>query len=85
MKNKKLKEEFLKAVEYAKSYPKALPADIKLKFYAYYKIASENFDTPGSNTPLVNAFKVNALIQANDISREKAMKLYIELVTKELK
>lgn len=85
MKNKKLKEDFIKAVEYAKTYPNALPADIKLKFYAYYKIASKNFDRPGSKTPLVNAFKANALIQANNISREKAMKLYIALVEKELK
>jgi len=85
MKNKKLKEDFIKAVEYAKAYPKALPADLKLKFYAYYKIANKNFNRPGSKTPLVNAFKANALIQANNISREKAMKLYIELVKKELK
>jgi acyl-CoA-binding protein len=57
-----------------------LPADLLLKLYAYYKIAKKNFDNPGSKTPLINAFKANALIQAKNISRKEAMKKYIELV-----
>ncbi len=57
-----------------------MPADLLLKLYAYYKIANKNYDNPGSSTPLINAFKANALIQANKMSREDAMKAYVKLV-----
>ena len=67
------------------SYTEPLPADILLKLYAYYKIANRNFDNPGSKTPLINAFKANALIQARNIGREEAMKQYIKIVDKEIK
>lgn len=66
-------------------YTDPLPADLLLKLYAYYKIANENFTHPGSKTPLINAFKANALIQAQNIGREEAMKNYIKLVNKEIK
>ena len=59
--------------------------NILLKLYAYYKIANANFNNPGSKTPLINAFKANALIQAKNMSKKKAMQSYIDLVTKELK
>ncbi len=85
MKNEKLNIDFKAAVEYVNNYTKPMPADFLLKLYAYYKIASKNYSNPGSTTPLINAFKANALIQAKDISREKAMKEYIKLVKKELK
>jgi acyl-CoA-binding protein len=84
MKNEKLNEDFKKAVEYVNNYVKPLPADILLKLYAFYKIASKNQNHPGSKTPLINAFKANALIQAKSIGRQKAMKEYIKLVAKEL-
>jgi acyl-CoA-binding protein len=80
---KKLETDFLKAVSYMNNYTEALPADILLKLYAYYKIANENFNNPGSRTPLINAFKANALIQAKNLSRKDAMKRYIALVKKE--
>ena len=67
------------------NYVEPIPADILLKLYAYYKIANKNFDNPGSKTPLINAFKANALIQAQNINRKEAMANYIELVDKELK
>ncbi len=57
-----------------------MPADFLLKLYAYYKIANKNYDDPGSDTPLINAFKANALIQAKKMSREDAMKAYVKLV-----
>ncbi len=85
MKNEKLNTDFIAAVEYVNKYTKPMPADFLLKLYAYYKIASKNYNNPGSTTPLINAFKANALFQAKDISREKAMKEYIKLVKKELK
>ena len=79
MNEDKLHSEFNQAVEYLNSYTKPLPADTLLKFYAYYKIANKNFNHPGSKTPLINAFKANALIQAQNISVEEAMKKYIRL------
>jgi len=85
MKSDKLKRDFEAAVKYLNSYTKPLPADLLLKLYAYYKIANKNKNHPGSTTPLINAFKANALIQAKNIGREKAMKEYIKLVKKEVK
>ena len=84
MKNEELRDEFLKAVEVVNSYTRPFPADLLLKLYAYYKIANQNYNNPGSKTPLINAFKANALIQARDVSAEEAMQAYIELVRKEI-
>ena len=80
MKNEGLHIEFQEAVNYINSYTDPIPADLLLKLYAYYKIANQNFDNPGSKTPLINAFKANALIQANETNPEEAMQQYIELV-----
>lgn len=85
MKNKKLYNEYLKTVDYINSYNDPIPPDILLKLYAYYKIANKNHSSPGSKTPLINAFKANALIQAKKYSVEDAMREYILLVEKELK
>jgi len=85
MKSEKLKNDFKAAVEFVNSYTEPLPADLLLKLYAYYKIANKNKSHPGSRTPLINAFKANALIQAKNIDREKAMKEYVKLVNKELR
>ena len=75
-----LHTEFDEAVAYLNAYTKPIPADTLLKLYAYYKIANKNFNNPGSKTPLINAFKANALIQAQSISIKEAMKNYILLV-----
>lgn len=85
MKKKKLHLDFEEAVAYVNNFTKPIPADIILKLYAYYKIANANFDNPGSKTPLINAFKANALFQAKNLNEKQAMKLYIDLVAKELK
>ncbi len=85
MKSEKLKTDFQAAVEFVNNYTKPLPADLLLKLYAYYKIANRNKNHPGSTTPLINAFKANALIQAKNIGREKAMKEYVKLVKKEIR
>jgi diazepam-binding inhibitor (GABA receptor modulating acyl-CoA-binding protein) len=84
MKSDKLYSEFLEAVQLVNDYEKPLPADLLLKLYAYYKIANKNYNNPGSKTPLINAFKANALIQAQNIDRKEAMDLYINLVQKEI-
>ncbi|WP_299000926.1 acyl-CoA-binding protein [Flagellimonas sp. S174] len=82
MSDDSLHKKFDEAVAYLNSYTKPLPADTLLKLYAYYKIANKNFNHPGSKTPLINAFKANALIQAQNISMEEAMKNYIALTDK---
>jgi acyl-CoA-binding protein len=85
MKKKKLHTNFENAVAFVNAYSNPIPADVLLKLYAYYKIANENFENPGSKTPLINAFKANALIQAQNIDGDEAMKSYIKLVNSELK
>ena len=84
MKNDKLFSDFLEAAQLVNDYKKPLPADLLLKLYAYYKIANKNYNNPGSKTPLINAFKANALIQAQNIDRKEAMDLYVSLVQKEI-
>jgi len=85
MSSNKINTEFKEAVTFVNNYAEPIPADLLLKLYAYYKIANKNFDNPGSKTPLINAFKANALIQAKNISRKEAKIKYIELVNKEFK
>jgi len=79
MGSKKINIKFDEAVDFMNNYSEPLPADLLLKLYAYYKIANKNLDNPGSKTPLINAFKANALIQAKNITRKEAMKAYIKL------
>ncbi|WP_297762632.1 acyl-CoA-binding protein [uncultured Muriicola sp.] len=83
MKKDNLHSEFKKAVAYVSNYIEPLPPDLLLKLYAYYKIANQNYNNPGSKTPLINAFKANALFQAKNLQPEEAMELYIVLVKKE--
>ena len=83
MKKDNLHAEFEKAVAYVSNYTEPLPPDLLLKLYAYYKIANQNYNNPGSKTPLINAFKANALFQAKNLQPEEAMELYIVLVKKE--
>ncbi|WP_405383532.1 acyl-CoA-binding protein [Maribacter sp. LLG6340-A2] len=85
MKKKKSQIEFEEAVAYVNSFTEPIPADVLLKLYAYYKIANSNYDNPGSKTPLINAFKANALFQAKNMNKKQAMKSYVALVEKELK
>lgn len=80
MSSEKTNIRFKEAVNTVNNYEEPLPADLLLKLYAYYKIANKNLDNPGSKTPLINAFKANALIQAKNISEKQAMKKYIKLV-----
>ncbi|WP_430909450.1 acyl-CoA-binding protein [Maribacter sp. 2-571] len=80
MKNEKLHKLFDEAVAYVNNYTEPLPADVLLKLYAYYKIANENENHPGSKTPLINAFKANALIQAQNLEPKAAMTKYVKLV-----
>ncbi|NAY92507.1 acyl-CoA-binding protein [Muricauda sp. JGD-17] len=83
--DEELHKKFREAVDFVSSYTEPLPADLLLKLYAYYKIANQNYNNPGSKTPLINAFKANALIQAQNINKEDAMRSYVELVNNEVK
>ncbi len=80
-----LRTDFEEAVDFVNHYTDPLPADFLLKIYAYYRIANKNYNHPGSKTPLINAFKANALIQARNLTPEQAMKRYVKLVNGELR
>lgn len=71
---------FNEAVERINAYTEPFPADVLLKLYAYYKKATNDYGRPNSRKPLINAFKTNALFQAQDISIDEAKQKYIELV-----
>ena len=74
---------FAEAVEKALEMTQAaLPQDVQLRLYAYYKQAtfgsavytqSENFD-------LRDAFKTNAWMQISHISIDEAKEKYIEMI-----
>lgn len=84
MSKKTIHIDFQEAVEFVNQYEHPIPADILLKLYAYYRVANKNYSNPGSKTPLINAFKANALIQAQNITIDEAMEAYIQLVKHEL-
>ena len=72
--------EFKQAVERINAHTEPFPADVLLKLYAYYKKATNDYGRPNSRKPLINAFKTNALFQAQDISQDEAKQKYIDLV-----
>ncbi len=79
---RKLDERFEIAFEIASAMTQKLPPDVMLKFYAYYKLATKGktYSTPSGESPLRNAFKLNAMFQLNNISEDEAKEKYIELV-----
>jgi len=87
MGKEKLHKKFLEAVKEANAYPEILPVDIKLKFYAYYKQATENTGLyrPTDKVEIRNAFKLNALFQVGKYSEDEAKEKYIALVEKYLR
>ncbi len=72
--------EFKDAVNRVNAHTKPFPADILLKLYAYYKKSTNDYGRPSSKKPIINAFKTNALFQAQDISEDEAKRMYIDLV-----
>lgn len=71
---------FRQAVESINQHKEPFPADFLLRLYAFYKRATGDLDAPGSNKPLINAFKTNALFQIKDVSRKEAKQLYVDAV-----
>ncbi|MCP4484207.1 MAG: acyl-CoA-binding protein [Flavobacteriaceae bacterium] len=78
MKDEELNNAFLKAVKSINDHKDPFPADLLLRLYSYYKVATKDQDTPKSRTPLINAFKTNALFQAQGLTPDEAKKQYIE-------
>ena len=78
-----LKKEFQRAVEFINSYENPIPPDTLLQLYAYYKKGNNQDTGPGrKDLPLINAFKINALLQVQGLSEKQAMKKYIFLARK---
>ncbi len=80
MTSKELDKAFLDAVETINQHEQPFPADFLLRLYAYYKIATNNHDSPNSTNPLISAFKTNALFQNRDMTTDQAKEKYIEAV-----
>ncbi len=71
---------FKEAVGRVNAHKEPFPADVLLKLYAYYKKATNDYGRPRSKKPIINAFKTNALFQAQDITEDEAKQEYINLV-----
>ncbi len=80
MNKKDLDKAFEEAVEQINNYTEPLPADLLLRLYAYYKVATKNNSSPNSRRPIINAFKTNALFQVRNVTEKEAKKGYINLV-----
>ncbi|WAC03420.1 acyl-CoA-binding protein [Lacinutrix neustonica] len=80
MTSKKIDIAFEEAVERINAHAEPFPADFLLRLYAYYKKATNNYERPSSRTPIINAFKTNALFQIQKISEDEAKQSYIDLV-----
>jgi len=78
--NKDLDIEFQEVVKRINAHTEPIPADILLRFYAYYKKATNNYGKPNSQKPIINAFKTNALFQVENITEDEAKRIYIDLV-----
>ncbi|WP_111708081.1 acyl-CoA-binding protein [Lutibacter citreus] len=84
---KELDKEFEEAYFKASNTNTKLPQDVMLQFYAYYKQATKgnNYEESSSGgVQLRNAFKLNAWIQLNHLTEDKAKLEYIKLVNKHL-
>ena len=82
MSDKDLDIEFEEAYEKASNMTEALPQDVMLRIYAYYKQATQgtvHADRMGS-VDLRNAFKTNAWMQISHLSSDEAKRLYIETI-----
>ena len=70
------------ACQRAAAYTKAIPPDVRLRIYAYYKQATQG-DIRFMNTDdmdLVSAFKMNAWMQVRHLSADEAKLKYVETI-----
>ncbi|MXN92511.1 phosphatidylserine decarboxylase [Flavobacterium sp. Sd200] len=82
MQEKDLDTLFQEAYEKASLMTEALPQDVMLRIYAYYKQATYGQFNVGQHagSNLRDAFKTNAWMQVSHISPDEAKKLYIETI-----
>ena len=87
MEEKSLDTLFQEAFEKASNMTDALPQDVMLRIYAYYKQATsgtaDESSFPGFN--LREAFKLNAWMQVRHLSADEAKALYIETINSLIK
>ncbi|MFL9842966.1 acyl-CoA-binding protein [Flavobacterium rhizosphaerae] len=87
MPEKDIETLFNEAYEKASAMQKALPPDVMLRIYAYYKQATQG-DIRFKNWPemdLRSAFKMNAWMQVRHLSADEAKKMYIETINSLIK
>lgn len=82
MAEKDLDTLFQEAYEKASNMTEALPQDVMLRIYAYYKQATSGEPKGGyhQNFDLRNAFKLNAWMQVQHLTPDEAKRLYIETI-----
>ncbi|MDV6168750.1 acyl-CoA-binding protein [Flavobacterium sp. DG1-102-2] len=87
MQEKDLDTLFLEAYEKASNMTEALPQDVMLRIYAYYKQATQGMPYMNNyaSFDLRNAFKMNAWMQVRHLSADDAKKLYIEIINSLIK
>ena len=82
MSDKDLDIEFEEAYEKASNMTEALPQDVMLRIYAFYKqatVGTIHANRMGS-VDLRDAFKTNAWMQISHLSANEAKELYIETI-----
>ncbi|HEU4497121.1 MAG TPA: acyl-CoA-binding protein [Flavobacterium sp.] len=87
MEEKDLDTQFEEAYEIASNMTQALPQDVMLRIYAYYKQATQGTARANrmGNPDLRNAFKTNAWMQISHLSSDEAKQLYIETINSLIK
>ena len=87
--NTELDELFLKYYQAVRNTTKRFPQDTLLRFYSYYKLATDENQMkvqhlPENGEELINAFKANAMFQVQKIDPRQAKINYIKLAQEEL-
>ncbi|ARV11292.1 acyl-CoA-binding protein [Gilvibacter sp. SZ-19] len=80
MNSEELDKAFEQAVATINNHEQPFPADLLLRLYAYYKVATKNKELPSGSKPLITAFKTNALFQIKNMTADEAKMKYIEAV-----
>ncbi|MBE99547.1 acyl-CoA-binding protein [Flavobacterium coralii] len=87
MPEKDLDTLFQEAYEKASNVKEALPPDVMLRIYAYYKQATQNAEQLRyfQAADLRDGFKMNAWMQVRHLTADEAKKLYIETINSVIK
>ncbi len=87
MQEKDLDTLFQEAFERASNMTDALPQDVMLRIYAYYKQATHGTVqvNPYANFDLRNAFKMNAWMQVRHMTADEAKLMYIDTINSIIK